>query len=589
MFRQFKKFYQHFCAEHQRSFWTAIGVAMLASILEMLGIASVLPFLKLITATEGLAAYPWLDRFFKAIHCHSPLQMLMVLCFCTVGIFVLKNFYMIYYQYVTFKTVVKIRNSICEKFLKSIFQCNHLFFLKKNSETFINSIDNTARYATMFCLYFLMQLLANGVLCLFIFSILIYYFFLPTLLSLVYGLLCFLIIKKLLKKVSSKVSEDSTAANSNNIRLLQSMFFSAKELKVLGTEKPFIHKAIDSSRKVNYLESLGRFIENIPTYLVEIAIISLFFVLIIVMGRGLKDLQILIPHLGLLAIIIFRLAPIVNRLLTAYSGMKAYQGSIDALNTEYGELLHHQREQTASRGQGLAFKDALVIDKVGYAYTSGKDVLQDIQVRIARHAFIGIVGPSGAGKTTLVDILLGLIKPSTGTYTIDRQPVTHPSQIASLFGYVAQNPFIITGTIEDNIALGRALDRQKILRVMEACKLGDFEPEDPIMEFGKSLSGGQKQRIAIARALYGEPEVLILDEATSSLDLSTEAQITDVIKGLKGKCTIITIAHRLSTLQACDQLLYVKGGRVVACDSFSGLYNTFEDFKRMVDLSNIQV
>jgi ATP-binding cassette, subfamily B, bacterial PglK len=589
MFRQFKQFYKLFCADYNRSFIIAIGIAIVASILEVLGIASVIPFLKLLTAKDGIEAYPWLSHFLKIIHCHTPLKTLIILCFFIVGVFIVKNLYMIYYHHVSGQFLVKIRNNICDKFLNSLFKCHYTFFLKKNSEVFINSIDNTARYVVMTYMYFFMYFLVNGTLCFFIFSILIYYFFYPTLISLAYGMICFLMIKKLIKKLSSKVSQDSTSANSLNIRLLQSMFFSAKELKVTGTEQHFIRRAIESSRKVNYLEQLGRFLEFIPSYLVEIAVIGLFFLLIVVMGVSSTEFQNLIPHLGLLAVIIFRLAPIVNRLLTAYSGMKSHQGSIHSLNTEYGELLSHAQKDASSDSKQLAFKDALRMNNLCYAYNSGKEVLQDINISIIKHEFIGIVGPSGAGKTTLVDIILGLLKPSAGAYMIDEQLVSDHRQIACLFGYVAQNPFIITGTIEDNIALGRPLDREKIKSTMEACKLHEFHPEDTIMEFGKSLSGGQKQRIAIARALYGDPEILILDEATSSLDLSTEAQITNVINGLKGKCTIITIAHRLSTLQACDKLLYVKSGKVVACDSFSGLYANFDDFKKMVNLSNIDV
>ncbi len=589
MFRQLKQFFQLFCKEHIVSFVGAIAIAILASVLEMLGIASVLPFLKIMTAKDGIESYPWLYTFLAKLHLETPLKSLIALCFLIVVFFIIKNLYMIFYQHISGKILFKTRNTICEKFLNSLFSCDYVFFSRKSSDLFINVIDNTTRYATMIYLNFFMHLLVNSILAIFIFGILLCFLFHITFFSIFYAIICSITIKKLFKKQEQYISSESTLANTLNISLLQSIFFSAKELKVVGTNKYFIDKGIQSSKKVNYLEQLGRFLEYTPSYLIEIALISLFFLLIVVLGYVEDNLENLVPKLGLLAVIIFRLAPIMNRLATAYSAMKSYQGSIESLNTEYCELLSHQRKEEHRELPAFSFNTSLSMRNVSYAYHTGKEVLQDISLDIKKYEFIGIVGPSGAGKSTLVDLILGLLKPSAGEYTLDGKQVQDQSQLASLFGYVAQSPFIITGTMEENIALGRPIDRKRVEAVMTVCKLEDFSPETSIMEFGKSLSGGQKQRIAIARALYSKPQILILDEATSSLDLSTEAQITTVINSLKGQCTIITIAHRLSTLQACDRLFYIKAGHIVASDSFSGLYHNFEDFKRMVQLSHIEI
>lgn len=589
MFRQFRQFYKLFCIEYNWSFIIAIAIALLASFLEMLGIASVIPFLNLLTKPEKLLNYPLLKAFLGFFRCSTDFQILVVISFGLMSIFLVKNIYMIFYQKVIFKLLVKIRNNVCIKFLNLLNEHPYELSLRRNSEFFINIVDNTARYAISHYMSFLMQFIAYLTPLLFILIFLLYHFLFITIFCLIYGVIVFFAIKKITHRLETQVSVDSAHANSLNIRFLQSIFFSLKELKVTNSKKYLLDKSIDSSFTINKLEQLAYFAQSIPSYIIEIAITVLFLITTIILGYSEGNIENLIPQLGLLAVIIFRLAPIANRLATAYSAMKSYQGSIESLNTEYCELLSHQRKEEHRELPALSFNTSLRMQDVSYAYHLGKAVLRDISLDIQKHEFIGIVGPSGAGKSTLVDLILGLLKPSAGAYTIDGKQVHDQSQLASLFGYVAQSPFIITGTMEENIALGRPIDRPRIEAVMAVCKLEDFSPETLIMEFGKNLSGGQKQRIAIARALYSKPQILILDEATSALDLSTEAQITTVINSLKGQCTIIIIAHRLSTLKACDKLIYIKAGRIVASDSFSGLYHNFEEFKNMVQLSHIDI
>lgn len=589
MFRQFRQFYKLFCAEYNWSFFLAVSIAIIASMLEMLGIASVLPFLNLLTDPEQLLNYPLLKTFLGFFKCSTAFQVLVTICLVIISIFILKNIYMIFYQKTIFKLLVKIRNNICNKFLNLITESHYSFSLIKSSNSLINTVDNTARYVVTYYMFFLMQFLAHVIPLLIVVSFLFYYFFYTTIFCIFYSLISFFIVKKATENNHQQISTESATANASNISLLQSIFFSLKELQIANSKKYLLDKSIAASANINRLEQLASFAQSVPSCIIEIAIIILFLIITISLGYSEDNLDNLVPKLGLLAVIIFRLAPIMNRLATAYSAMRSYQGSIESLNTEYCELLSHQRKEVHASVPALSFNEVLSMRNLSYAYHSGKEVLKDISLDIKKHEFIGIVGPSGAGKSTLVDIILGLLKPGKGGYTIDGKQVQDQSQLASLFGYVAQSPFMLTGTIEENIALGRPLDRPRIEEVMNICKLEDFSPDTPIMEFGKSLSGGQKQRIAIARALYSKPQILILDEATSALDLSTEAQITAVITSLKSHCTIITIAHRLSTLQSCDRLFYVKGGAIVASDSFSGLYHNFEEFKTMVQLSNIAI
>ena len=224
----------------------------------------------------------------------------------------------------------------------------------------------------------------------------------------------------------------------------------------------------------------------------------------------------------------------------------------------------HRRELKLATDSGkLSFQRELSVENLGFAYPGREEtVLKEVSFHVPKGAFVGIVGPSGAGKTTFVDILLGLLRPAKGRILVDGVDVWQDIRAwQANIAYVPQTIYLIDGTIRENIALGMRpedIDDDKVRRVLKMAELHDFVAAQPkginamVGERGVRLSGGQRQRIGIARALYQEPEVLILDEATSSLDSATEESITHTILKLKGEITILSIAHRVSTLAECD-------------------------------------
>ena len=220
----------------------------------------------------------------------------------------------------------------------------------------------------------------------------------------------------------------------------------------------------------------------------------------------------------------------------------------------------------------MKFNDKIRIDNVSFRYTKdSKLILDGVSFDINKGSFIGIIGTSGAGKTTLVDILLGLLHPENGSVFCDnfnREDNIRTWQ--ALFAYVPQEIYLTDGSIRENIALGESeedIDDDLLNRVLEMAELSNYvnSLSDGVNTFvgerGVKLSGGQRQRIGIARALYQQPEILILDEATSALDNETEKAITDTILKFKGKITIIAIAHRVSTLEACDYKIRIENGK----------------------------
>jgi len=219
-------------------------------------------------------------------------------------------------------------------------------------------------------------------------------------------------------------------------------------------------------------------------------------------------------------------------------------------------------------------EDVITLENVSFRYPSTThDILRDFSLRIPKGAQIGVIGPSGAGKSTLAGILSGLMQPTSGALKVDGSPLSPAGMAAytSKVGYVPQTPYVMAGTVADNVAFsqwGKPWDENKVKQACRMAALDIVETHEkgiliPLGDQGAGLSGGQIQRVSVARVLYADPELLILDEATSALDQGTEAAIMDTISKLKGQITIVIIAHRLSTVAGCDEVVWIEEGKLI--------------------------
>jgi len=310
------------------------------------------------------------------------------------------------------------------------------------------------------------------------------------------------------------------------------------------------------------------------------------------------DTQRLVPLLGALALAVVRLMPSATRVLGALAEVRYYGPTVAALHADLMSVPDPVFSTVPGGGtRPLPFSQEVKLTDISYTYAEApRPALERVSLTIQKGEAIALIGPSGAGKTTLVDILVGLLASRTGTIEVDGQilDTTTWRRWQRLIGYIPQQVYLCDDTLGRNIAFGvpdAQIDQARLQHALQAACLSDMVRELPngletlIGERGVRLSGGQRQRIGIARALYPDPQVLVLDEATAALDNATEHEVVEALEAARTGRTLIVIAHRLSTVRRCDRLVYMAGGRVVQVGNWDALLAGNEEFRNLVSLA----
>ena len=382
------------------------------------------------------------------------------------------------------------------------------------------------------------------------------------------------------------------------LKALQQGFHSIKEVKILGCEES-IRESFNVPRmalaRTRIKFAVMTQAPRLWTETVVITAILLSVLGVLFSGGQIEDI---VSILALFAAATFRLLPSMNRIILAMNAIKGGTHAIKLVHDDTVAFSAMPDAGTGDEGGALTFSRELAFDGVSFRYTPEEPfVLSELSLAIRPGESIGIVGPSGAGKTTLVDLLAGLLPPTSGTITVDGQNIYGAAgQWRRNLGYVPQSIYLADDTLRRNIAFGRRDDEIDEARLANAIRLAQLEKivaglpqgvETPLGDRGARLSGGQRQRVGIARALYNDPAVLIFDEATSALDSETEHEITDAIHTLKGQKTLIVIAHRLSTVRECDRLIYLRNGAIDDIGSFADLFEKNTGFRKLVELGQL--
>jgi ATP-binding cassette, subfamily B, bacterial PglK len=505
--------------------------------------------------------------------------------------FYIKAFLSFNAQKFVFQFGYTLKGELSAKLLKAYLEAPYSFHLRINSATLIQNVIGTTDNVCLGVVMPLLTSISNGAVILALTLLLIQ----ASPMALVMIALLLPIVIGLIESLRSRLafwSKEGWGASTEMIRILNHGLGGLKETRVIGCESYFEQQMKQQTTRYAKNLTLAQGYGNLPRFAIEAFMITFivgFTLLFLHLNQGQE--QNLTAILGIFALASIRLLPAISNLVGNINTFRANTFAIDKLFTDLKEIETGERIAIAdSRDRSknsspsadlspLLFKKEIVFDKITFQYPeSSNKSLDRISLTIKKGESIGVIGKSGAGKTTLVDVLLGLFTPGSGDITVDGVSVYDNLRAwQNTIGYVPQSIFLIDDTLERNIAFGvpdGLIDRHRLTKAIEMAQLSEVVAQLPdgiqttVGERGLLLSGGQRQRVGIARVLYHEREILVFDEATAALDTETERLVTEATKALSGTKTIVIIAHRLSTIEHCDRIYQLDRGRIVKSGSY---------------------
>jgi ABC-type multidrug transport system fused ATPase/permease subunit len=554
----------------------AVGLLLLmfvGMLLETLGVGLIVPALALMTHVDLGHRYPSLGPLLRTLGNPDREHLIIFGMLALVVVYAVKAAFLTFLVWRQTRFVGRVQADLSQRLFATYLRQPYSFHLVRNSAELINNVLGEVFQFSQACLMSGLNLLTELLIVLGISTLLLAVAPVGAIaVAVVFALpvWCFhyLTQRHLLRWGSARQHHEHL-----RVQHLQQGLGGVKELLLLGRETDCLagyqRHNIGSARAVSRYQLL----QQIPRLGLEVLAVSALAGLVMVMLATGRTPESLVTILGLFAAAAFRLLPSANRVITA---MQNFRYALPAVQVIHDEMMLSSVtvHPIAPCASDIRFRDALTLERVSFQYPGTSDAtLHEIDMRIPRGACVGFIGGSGAGKSTLVDVILGLQAPTSGRVCADSIDIQRNLRgWQALIGYVPQTIFLTDDTLRRNVAFGladREIDDEAVTRAVRAAQLDEFVASLPdglettVGERGVRLSGGQLQRIGIARALYHDPEVLVLDEATSSLDAGTERGVMAAVRALRGRKTVIIVAHRLSTVENCDWLYRLEAGQIV--------------------------
>ena len=536
--------------------------SLFISLIETIGISAIMPFINIAIDFNNIYSNQYYQKAYDFFSFNKEVNFTIAFGFLLLGFYFLRGLLTVTYSYTVAHFTEYLYAQTTKKLFKTYLNMPYFIYANKNSSYLTKTIVTEAALLSK-VINSALLLMSEVFLVVFLYSVMmIVNWKITTFFTIALSLMLLFLTKVISKKVKF-VGKRREKFQSQYFEIINKLFGNFKQIKLQDINRLDATNEEFSSAVRKYAKAAanGGFYGAFPRLFIEtIGFMLIVSLLIILLYMSQENIAHILPALSLFAIALYRLLPSVNRIVTGFNAILFHHKCIDIIHEELHTI------QEISENKSISFKKKIKLIDVNFYYQE-KKVLNSINLSIEKGQKIAFVGESGSGKSTLVDIIIGLHKLIEGQMKIDDVMVEEKNlqNWRSQIGYIPQQVYLFDGTIAENVCFGRKVDKDLLIRVLEQANILDFLNkkqgiETLVGEDGIQLSGGQKQRIAIARALYGQPEVLVLDEATSALDDNTERKIMDEIYNISEDKTLIIIAHRLSTIKDCDKVFTLKDG-----------------------------
>ena len=568
----FKKFGYIFNTKQKvQSVLLCIGL-FIGALFELVGVSLIAELVKLISDPASIHTTPWKQWLYDVTKASSNQQFFLYAVLALIVIYVFKNVYLTVMGYVKFTFIYNNQLRLSGRLIDCYLKKPYTYHLDKNSAEMIRSIMLDAErffqmLLTMFSVF--SEVMVSALLCIYLLVV----DWMITV-SVVVILLVFSGLYLLLFHGKTKRNGKISQYNDGKMhQAINQALGAVKDIKILHREKYFVNAFTKRGAKKYTAVRNNEILGMIPAYLIETVCVGAILLVLVVKLYSGQDLNDMIPQLAAFAMAAFKLLPSVGKVDNYLNHIVFLKPSVDLIYRDIKDTEDMLHVMPADEGSGVPDADSIRIENVSYRYpNTERDVLCDVSFTIPDGTSIGLIGSSGAGKTTIADIILGILTPTKGSVMYgDMNVHEHPLKWSRKLAYIPQAIFLADESIRCNVAFGieeDEIDDDKVWQALTEAQLDDFVRSLPdgldtmVGERGVRLSGGQKQRIGIARALYGDPGVLVLDEATAALDSETETAVMEAIDRLQGRKTLIIIAHRLTTIRNCKIIFKVEDGHI---------------------------
>jgi ATP-binding cassette, subfamily B, bacterial PglK len=599
MIETYQKIMDLLTPAERRKFYVLIGLMLIVGVLEAGGIASVLPFMAVLSNPEKIQQHQmltWLYDTFGFTDSHGFLIFLGCLTFAVVMAGVISHVFVLHW--ITEFSHMR-SYTLSSRLLRGYMHQPYTWFLNRNTADLGKAVLSEVDGVVLRSFVPGMKMISNLILVL---AIIVLLLVLRPVVALVTAVVlggCYGVILLVARNYLLRFGRARFAANTERFRIAQEATGGIKDVKLLGLEDRYIRRFQNPSLRMSKANTKRAVFAEAPRYILQGVAFGgmLLMILALLLTGNDQSLSAVLPLLAVYAFAGLRLLPALQQVYAEITSIRFNQPGLHAL--------HRDMQEVGAAGASLAeeeprdlstipLRESIELSDIHYAYPlSDRPALDGLSLAIPARTTVGIVGGTGAGKTTVVDLILGLLEPQEGTLKVDGRPITPEIRRSwqNSIGYVPQQIFLSDDTVSANIAFGysaRDIDQDAVLRAARIAELHDFVTQELpegygtiVGERGIRLSGGQRQRIGIARALYHDPQVLIMDEATSALDNLTERAVMDAVHNLGHAKTIVLIAHRLSTVQDCDTIFMLEKGRLVSQGTYEELMAGNQKFRSL--------